>query len=108
MTFSLDEFRFPSKFIKESPHRDDPLKEKVYEALRKKYEQIQKESHKSDGLYYAIHELEKRKWRIYLKSMGISEAKEGILDPSSELEWQQRYLHISDELMDKILVIGTP
>jgi hypothetical protein len=109
MDFSHDEFRFPSKFIKENPHRDEPLKEKIYEILRNKYEQINRENNKSDGqYYYAKRDLEKKKWRKYLKSLGIGEAKEGILDPSSEMEWEQRYLHIPEETQDKIIALGLP
>lgn len=108
MRFSLDEFRFPSKFIKESPHRDEPLKQKAYEILRIKYMEKCAEAHSMNGMNYTAIELEKMKWRKYLKSLGITQSKDGILDPSSEMEWHQRYLHIPEQLMNKILAIGLP
>jgi len=94
-------------------HADDPKKRRVFEILRAKYaasyEELNLKASKSGMIDYLGYAKAKAEWREYLKSLGMTfDMNEGVLDPSCHLEWEQRYIKMPDDLMDKILALGLP
>lgn len=93
------------------PHHGDTIKMKVYDIFHKKYTESfeNKEIKQSIQFDYDGYARSKMKWHEYIKSIGMTfDKKNGILDPSCHLEWQQRYIKISEDLMCKILTLGLP
>ena len=90
------------------PYHDDPRKMKVYDILQRKYTESF-ENKEMDVFSHVAYAMAKTKWHEYLKSLGMSfDKNEGIFDPSCHLEWQQRWIKISEETMNKILTLGLP
>jgi len=98
------------KTANQHPHHGDPRKMKVYDILHEKYtKSFEKEIKQSINFDYLGMARAKTKWHEYLKSLGMNfDKKDGILDPSCHLEWQQRYIKISEDMVDKILTLGLP
>jgi hypothetical protein len=93
------------------PHHGDPRKMKAYDILHRKYAESfeNKEMKQSINFDYLGLAKAKTKWHEYLKSLGMTFNKnDGIFDPSCHLEWQQRYIQIPEDMMDKILTLGLP
>jgi len=96
-----------------NPHADDPRKQRVYGLLREKYEEMREKElkpHRLGSLDYDYmgHANAQIKWARYIKSLGMSFGKDGVLDPSCHLEWERRFILVSDDLVDKILTLGLP
>jgi hypothetical protein len=96
------------KIANQHPHQGYPRKMKVYDILQRKYTESF-ENKEMDVFSHVAYAMAKTKWHEYLKSLGMTfDIEEGILDPSCHLEWQQRWIKISEETMNKILTLGLP
>lgn len=99
------------KTANQHPHHGDPRKMKVYDILHEKYLNSfeNKEIKQSIQFDYLGYARAKTKWHEYLKSLGMTFNKnDGIFNPSCHLEWQQRYIQIPEDVIDKILTLGLP
>jgi hypothetical protein len=91
------------------PYRDDLRKMKVYDALQRKYTESFENKEMDVVFSHVAYAKAKTKWHEYLKSLGMTfDMEEGIPDPSCHLEWQPRWIKISEETMNKILTLGLP
>ena len=97
----------------ESVHMEDPRKRRVFEILRAKfldsYETKRIEMSNLGNFDYLGYAMARHEWKKYISSLGMtSGGKDDVLDPSCYIEWEQSYIHVPEEIMEKILVMGLP